>query len=555
MNELADPEGDTAPKAPKDPARAARRAVLMKDATKLHKQGDYAAALERWAELRELSPKLRLALLGAVRSASAAARGDLVEDLVSQGVSLFPSSADKIRKAAGRTIVELDDEVDWQALLARPPANGDRELKAAVAPLEQKRGRKGREGQARMNAVLPRVESVVARYPGHLKARLEHVGLLRDLARHADAARAAATYRRELPDAERLVFAQASALEEGHDYEAALGAIADQEATPRVKARRARLLSRLGRSEEAEAALVAALAEEPKDVDLLGEYAMQAVRRGDWTEALNRWQEAEKLLPDSERVKNGLTMVRQQLAQFEPPPPSGPKSESAVLFNRFESLGATSGGCEFGMVQGQYGCAGLGMLRWSNIQIESLLRGINRTFEGVGLLENTTLRIARRTPTREEYLLRDMVYNFGGHTFVEPKNVPEDKMLAQSAKRLAFLRNKLIEEMRSGKKIFVFKLANPVEDEVLLEIGDALARLGPGRLLCAVKANAAHPKGTIRQVSGHVFAAHFGHFMSNEDAENRGIDFAAWHDVCTRVASLVGSPVAARVASPGEVPA
>ena len=58
----------------------------------------------------------------------------------------------------------------------------------------------------------------------------------------------------------------------------------------------------------------------------------------------------------------------------------------------FESLGGHPWGCEFGTVQRAFGAEPLGLLRWTEMPVEYIIKALKtRFFVGVGLPENTEI--------------------------------------------------------------------------------------------------------------------------------------------------------------------
>src|ERR1700761_1738697 len=58
---------------------------------------------------------------------------------------------------------------------------------------------------------------------------------------------------------------------------------------------------------------------------------------------------------------------------------------------RFESLGGTGHGCEFGLFQRHFGAEPLGLLRWADTPVDLLIKALESRFEGVGAPDNTIL--------------------------------------------------------------------------------------------------------------------------------------------------------------------
>lgn len=152
------------------------------------------------------------------------------------------------------------------------------------------------------------------------------------------------------------------------------------------------------------------------------------------------------------------------------------------LVGRFESLGGTGQGCEFGLYQRCYGAEPLGLLRWAFMHPHELLAALDAEFEGVGTPEQTVLETPEHG-VHLEYGALDRRFEMHMHTFVRADQVPADKMFAQLCRRLTFLRNKLLDDLREGGKIFVYKTIDPITDDEIRQLHRAVRRYGDSTLL------------------------------------------------------------------------
>jgi tetratricopeptide (TPR) repeat protein len=507
-------------------------------ALRAHTAGDYTQALDCWADIRRRFPAAKTGFAGALRSAKACGDNELVATLLAEGAVQFPQEAARWQALhAGVRPSDAEGEEAWLARMRSPPGAPEAELAAAIGDIKPR----GKRNKAAYRTSLPRVEALLLRFPDRPEIYLAHLTVLRGLERFARAEALAARYAAKFPNDEKIALARIDILGDGKNFAAALSAATSLKEnhlpSARVEVAYIQALSRAGQLDTADAACTAALAQFPRNIDLVCEHALLATRRGDWTEAFSRWSAAQAGWPESGRIRQGLDAARLQLAELAPPEPGAQQDETSALFGRFESLGGSNGGCEFGMVQRSYGSSALGLLRWSNIRPDALVEGLNNAFEGLGALENTGLATIKLASGREEYLIRDSRYGVGGHTFIDVKDVPEDKMLVQTAKRLKFLGARMIEEMRAARKIYVYKFTERVPDAALTQLFDAVRAQGPATLLCILKADDAHPKGSLRRVQDGLFAGYLGHFMSDAAGETRGIDFTTWKDLCTSVAA------------------
>jgi tetratricopeptide (TPR) repeat protein len=496
-----------------------------------HARADYDSALAFWAEFRRQAPDKDDGFASAIHSAKAAGRDDLVQTLLHEGIARFPDEAESLREEAEAPSWEAAD-ASWSTLITAPPSNRKAELAAALSPLKQKAA-----GKWRFRVMLSRIEAVEERYPDYAKACTAHLSVLRRMERFEKAAKLARKFRKHFPDDLKLALSHIAILDAQKDYDAALkiinGLRKDAKPSAAIEIIYIQALSRLGRLDDADAACAQAVAAFPDNAGLMREYAVLATRRGDWTEALQRWQAASVASPDSRKIKKGLEAVRLQLADQQLPGSETQQGDTGRFFARFESLGGSKGGCEFGMVQRKFGSTSLGLLRWSNIRIEAIIEGMRNGFLGLGEVANTQLKIFRPTPDREEYVVWDVKYGLGAHTFIEVKDAPEDKMLLQTAKRLTYLRGKLLEELGTAKKIFVYKFRDAVDDEAPRALFAAMRTQGPATLLCIMKANDANLPGSVRQLESGLFLGYVGYFMSDApggDAD--GIDCKTWAAIC-----------------------
>ncbi len=508
--------------------------ALHAAATAAHKRADYDKALKLWAAFRQAAPGDADGFKNAIRTARMANRADAANQLAQDAAASFPDQAEQFRKLSDSTPGEIDDAV-WLDLSTRPPADCALELAAAAAPLTT-----GGGGKRRYKLALSRVETVEQRYPEDVRPCLLHLELLRKLERLDKAAKFAASFRKKFPDDQELALSHVAILDRRKEFAAAFTLISDIRGKTKLSASievtYIQILSQLGRLDEAEAACAAALSHFPNSRLLMGEHAALATRRGDWTEALARWQAAKQIFPDNLKIAKGLTAARMQLADQELSDADLPQDETGQLFARFESLGGTLGGCEFGIVQRKFGSISLGALRWATIGQQALTTGMLNGFEGLGEIANTQLKTYKASGDREEYIVSDTTYGLGSHTFINPKDVPADKMLIQTAKRLKFLRGKLLEDLQEAEKIFVYKFHAPVDDAAIRSVFEAARTRGNVTMLCVLKANDANPKGTLRRIDDHLFAAYLGHFMSEGPVgENSFIDYMTWKDICTKM--------------------
>ena len=187
---------------------------------------------------------------------------------------------------------------------------------------------------------------------------------------------------------------------------------------------------------------------------------------------------------------------------------------------RFESLGGTGHGCEFGLFQRAYGAEPLGLLRWSDLSCEALVAALDARFEGVGEPEHTNIYIP---PGGEEWWTTDRRYWMAMRSFIRVDEAPYERARAMICRRQKFLRRKLIEDLETSNKIFVYKnMMRNLTDTELAALYCASRSYGACSLLYIRYATEDAPAGVVRQVAPGLLVGsmtHFSHSPADEPLE------------------------------------
>jgi len=198
----------------------------------------------------------------------------------------------------------------------------------------------------------------------------------------------------------------------------------------------------------------------------------------------------------------------------------------------FESLGDN---CEFGLVQRACGAEPLGLLRFSNIELGPLLRGLTLEFAGLGTRENVELTLSEGE--RREYVMYQKHYALTFHTFKYENEVDAAVLKDQQIARLALLRRKLLEELRTGEKIFVCKRNEALNEQEALPLYAALNRFAANTLLFVTPADAEHPPGTVEQLMPGLLRGAVDRFAPPQNAHDLSLE--SWLAVCVNAYRLV----------------
>jgi hypothetical protein len=293
----------------------------------------------------------------------------------------------------------------------------------------------------------------------------------------------------------------------------------------------------------------------PDELQPFFDYARVAEARGKWSEALARWREAQRRFPDEAEVVRRIFEANLRVLEVETPAKLAPDKEASFipvnaanegdgliapqdLVMRFESLGGSGHGCEFGIFQRELGAEPLGLLRWADLGQDHLAAALEAEFDGVGESENTELFVPP-TSKPPEYWTKDRRYWMAMRTFVPADDLPEEKRRERVCRRLQFLKRKLIEDLRSGDKVFVFKVIkrNLLSAE-LDRIHRAMRRYGDNTLLYVRYEDAEHPNGTVEIAKPGLMIGYIDHFCFSPDNVNLGMPIHSWLRLCTKVHEL-----------------
>jgi hypothetical protein len=206
------------------------------------------------------------------------------------------------------------------------------------------------------------------------------------------------------------------------------------------------------------------------------------------------------------------------------------QSPVSDLLMKFENLGAPIWGCEFAFVQRKFGAEPVSLMRWAGVNTPRLIEALESRFEGVGTLEQTKLNAP--ADTQMDYHTRDTRFGIDLHTFVHRGQMSEDKLLQQSCTRIQYLRRKLIGDLESGSKVFVFRPGAQVSDEQLDRLHKAMRSYGDNTLLYVVCGDPNGRAGAVEIAKPGLLIGHLGKLAWSPQAGVGTPDFASWIRIC-----------------------
>lgn len=205
------------------------------------------------------------------------------------------------------------------------------------------------------------------------------------------------------------------------------------------------------------------------------------------------------------------------------------------LMMAFESLGDN---CEFGLVQRHAGVEPLALLRFAGVSIERLVAGLKSGFAGLGSIDTITVRPGGEPLHRgaREYFVHEASLNMRYHTFRLEDEIDPIELRQSEAKRLGFLRRKILEDLAVGAKIWVWRawgMTDPAEVQPLV---NALRILGPNILLWVVGADDQHSPGKVERLDHDFLKGYVERLAPYENATD--IRPASWFEVCQAAYNL-----------------
>jgi len=141
--------------------------------------------------------------------------------------------------------------------------------------------------------------------------------------------------------------------------------------------------------------------------------------------------------------------------------------EMGEILKRFESLGDN---CSFGLALRKGGCEVLGLLRFGNTPLKSLMTALEDEFQAV--TEKAELKLRLPDGPKGEYCLYADRYGIRWHTNVYGGTSDEETIFAQQTMRLGYLRRKFYEARHAGRKIVTISRAEPLKHPVPLPFAD-----------------------------------------------------------------------------------
>jgi hypothetical protein len=216
---------------------------------------------------------------------------------------------------------------------------------------------------------------------------------------------------------------------------------------------------------------------------------------------------------------------------------------ASEIVMKFESLGEN---CEVAFLQSYFGAEPLSLFRWNGILMTNLIQALDRDLAGIGDLDETDFFI---DPSDQEYHATDKRYGMNMHTRMFPHEASLEIVKNKFCRHIIYLRDKLLRDLRSSEKIFIFQSANPISIEEMKRLHQALCRHGPKtQLLCVQPAPRKTLIGRVEPVEDGLMAAYVDRAGLGHDGWN--VSFDLWLRILYRTYDLFGR--ASQPPNPGQ---
>ncbi|WP_172328755.1 hypothetical protein [Mangrovicoccus sp. HB161399] len=193
------------------------------------------------------------------------------------------------------------------------------------------------------------------------------------------------------------------------------------------------------------------------------------------------------------------------------------------LASRFESLGFN---CEFGFVQTRCGWQQGGLLRWAVAMPGPLLKNLRNGFDGIYEWDSLVVRNPK--------MVTDTASGLGFHTGMHSKDgafvhgeEERRRIHEEERAKFLFLRDRLLEQLAEGHRMFVYKYNPGVEPEIVQKIARTIGRAGPGRFLYVQAAERPEQVGTVTHEGGNLYLGYVEKLWWR-DPEPANVDYAGW---------------------------
>lgn len=200
----------------------------------------------------------------------------------------------------------------------------------------------------------------------------------------------------------------------------------------------------------------------------------------------------------------------------------------ARLMQQCESLGEN---CDLGVVQRAVGIEPFGLFRFSACDAPGVLALLRARLHPLGEPEDLWLDTVG---PQQEYWVKSRRFPFESHTNrFAPQH--ERRMVRRGEiDRIRYLKSHLLQDLASGRKLFVFKGRS--DAALIRELAGELERYGENCLLWVDVADRAHPPASLERASATLLRGYVSRFGTYEGSPSLPVE--EWVSVCAQAFRL-----------------
>ncbi len=183
---------------------------------------------------------------------------------------------------------------------------------------------------------------------------------------------------------------------------------------------------------------------------------------------------------------------------------SVPAQSDEALALRFESIGQA---CHFGLIQREMGAEPISLLRFVDTTTSHLVDGLVAGFASVD--RPGRLVLSHTVSKRPTYRWHQQEYNLHFDTRIQVDEAEPETVIAGQLRRLSFLRDKFMDDVRANEKIYVLTRSDCLTEPEALAVFCALNAHAPATLLWTVFGDVS-AAGRVDEVAPGFLCGHLG---------------------------------------------
>jgi hypothetical protein len=197
------------------------------------------------------------------------------------------------------------------------------------------------------------------------------------------------------------------------------------------------------------------------------------------------------------------------------------------LMLKFASLGDN---CEFGIAQRFVGVEPLGLLRFSAAPLSILVPALTERFSLIDDPQHVEIRLRQTLTPHREYVTVNRHYSIETHAHVLEHEMTHNQVFIREMKKLGILSRLLVDDLRAGRRIFVYKQNSQVDMDAVETLSTVLQSYGPNTLLFVTQQAYDLAVGEVQQIGKGLLRGRIDKFSEYDNAASQPSPI--WLDLC-----------------------